>query len=312
MKGAPCPRTYRFRAGRSRFAIPRCSTTTADRATSRRSGSGRTCTSRVQRPFQIPASCSQALDRDLIRLPLEFSIRSPAALTRRSRPRPRLRDRRAGDLRRVCMFGRGRGDHRVPVGPGRRRGLRAGHRHESPHEQGLHLSGQGHGHGAGMRRRRQGHRRDHDRRRVGPATPRPATAGRRPAAGRLPAALRWRWRRHHAGWHRSAQRRGTPGGAAPGSGSSAGTTAAAPAVVAGQVSKPAIGRFRILGKPLARADGSLVLRILAPSAGRLTVAGPAAGRRSGRLAPMHRSSGHSPSGSVPPARAGHGSARRVA
>jgi hypothetical protein len=48
-------------------------------------------------------------------------------------------------------------------------------------------------------------------------------------------------------------------------------------MVAGQVSKPAIGRFRILGKPLPRADGSLVLRILAPSAGRLTVRG--AGRR---------------------------------
>ena len=65
---------------------------------------------------------------------------------------------------------------------------------------------------------------------------------------------------------------GSPG-AAPG-GSSAGTTAAAPAVPAGQVSKPAIGRFRILGKPVSRADGSLVLRIVAPSAGRLTVRGP--------------------------------------
>jgi hypothetical protein len=44
-------------------------------------------------------------------------------------------------------------------------------------------------------------------------------------------------------------------------------------VPAGPGSKQAIARFRILGKPLARADGSLVLRILAPSAGRLTVSG---------------------------------------
>jgi hypothetical protein len=71
---------------------------------------------------------------------------------------------------------------------------------------------------------------------------------------------------------------GTHGGTAQGSGSSAGSTATAPADVAGQVPKQEIGRFRILGKPLSRADGSLVLRVLAPSAGRLTV------RRSGRPA----------------------------
>ena len=62
--------------------------------------------------------------------------------------------------------------------------------------------------------------------------------------------------------------------AVPRAGSSVGTTATAPAVPAGHVSKPPIARFRVLGKPVSRADGSLVLRILAPSAGRLTVRGP--------------------------------------
>jgi hypothetical protein len=66
---------------------------------------------------------------------------------------------------------------------------------------------------------------------------------------------------------------GPPGDPAPGSGPSPGTAAAAPAVPVGQVATPAIGRFRVLGKPLSRADGSLVLRILVPSAGRLTVRG---------------------------------------
>jgi hypothetical protein len=77
---------------------------------------------------------------------------------------------------------------------------------------------------------------------------------------------------------------GTQGGAGNGGSTSAATTAAAPAVAAGQVPKPAIGRFRILGKPVWRADGSLVLRIVVPSAGRLTVraAGRPAAIRPGR------------------------------
>jgi hypothetical protein len=60
----------------------------------------------------------------------------------------------------------------------------------------------------------------------------------------------------------------TGGGVAPGGGS----TAAKPAVTV-QVKAKAFGKFRLVGKPSARKNGSLLVKVDLPSAGKLTVRG---------------------------------------
>ncbi|MGH2980199.1 MAG: PKD domain-containing protein, partial [Solirubrobacterales bacterium] len=69
------------------------------------------------------------------------------------------------------------------------------------------------------------------------------------------------------------------GGGAPqgsggqGGGFSAGTAAPASPAASVQVSQPPMGTFRLVGKPRSRRNGSLLLRVHVPAAGRLTVRG---------------------------------------
>jgi hypothetical protein len=110
---------------------------------------------------------------------------------------------------------------------------------------------------------------------------------------------------------------GTPGGGTPGGGGGGGSggdgqnggsqgSSPAPGIAAAtpvQAAQPPIGLFRLVGKPLSRADGSLVLRVYAPAAGLLTVRGLGA-RRAIRAARANTARAGTVTITVRPSRAG--------
>ena len=127
---AELPWTWQCADG-PRYAIRRCSIRAARR----------NFDTMGQRPYLFftrfnIARCASDLDRDLIRIPIEFSNQAAGRARRGAGGLDAAAaDGRAGDLRRVGLAGRRRVDHQVRVGPGRRRHLRARHRHRAGGEQ---------------------------------------------------------------------------------------------------------------------------------------------------------------------------------
>jgi hypothetical protein len=105
---------------------------------------------------------------------------------------------------------------------------------------------------------------------------------------------------------------GTGGGSTGGGTQDGGGAASTPAALAAPVASlatPTIGLFRLAGKPRSRRDGSVVLKVLVPSAGRFTVR--AAGTRPA-IRPTSARAGQAGTVSVTvrPSKAGLGLLRR--
>ena len=108
--------------------------------------------------------CYMSLDRDLLRIPMEFSNQvpgGPAAALAASTTSARTGE--SDRIRRIRVARRRRLDREVRVGPRRGRDLRAGHRQGPGHADVLPRPRQGHRDRSGVRQRGQGHRSDDDR-----------------------------------------------------------------------------------------------------------------------------------------------------
>ena len=145
--------------GRARAvcATRRCSTTRARRGTSRRSGQRPyPVLHPLQRAVRLQRHCFRSLDRDLMRIPIEFSNQAPAGRRAPCARRDLAAGGRNGHVRRVGLEGRRRLGREVRVGPRRRRDLRAQHRIQPSGAEHLQRAGQRDRHRAGVGQRRQG------------------------------------------------------------------------------------------------------------------------------------------------------------